>query len=87
MHRRRLYDAFYRRQSTVFQIVATLATALIRHENQESVVRQMRKLGELLFPEDEKKREEQEEAMKDVLRHESKKSYNVRKVNLDQRGE
>jgi hypothetical protein len=66
--------------------VATLATALIRHDNQDSVVRQMRRLTELLFPEDERKRDEQEEAMKDVLKREAQKSYNVRKVNLGEQG-
>jgi len=85
LHRQRLYDAFYRRQNIVFQTVATLATAQMRHENQEAVVKQLRRLGQLLCPEDPEMIREQEEAMEDILRREGAKSYRVRKVKLGER--
>lgn len=87
LHSLRLYDGFYRRQGIILQAVAVLATALVRPENQESVVKQMRRLGEILFPEDREKRQEQEELMQDVLRREGRKSYKVRRINLGERGE
>ena len=85
LHASRLYDAFYRRMGVVFQAVAVIATASMRAENQDSVIKQMKKLGELLFPENAKEREQQEEMMKDTLRREGGKSYKVQKVNLGER--
>lgn len=67
------------------QTVVIMATALMRHDNQESVLRQVRHLAELLYPEDPEKKLEQEEALKDVLRREGEKSYKVMKVDLGER--
>jgi hypothetical protein len=72
----------YKRFSILFQAVAVLATASMRQENQEAVVKQMRKLSELISPEDKGVREEQETMMKDALRREGAKSYKVRTVKL-----
>lgn len=87
LHQQRLHDAFYRRMGIMFQAVAVLATAAMRHDNQDSVLKQIRKLAEFAFPEDKEKLLEQEEAMKDVLRREGQKSYKVRRINLGERGE
>ncbi len=85
LHTTRLYDAFYRRMGVIFQAVAVIATAAMRGENQESVIKQMKKLGELLFPENAKQREQQEALMKDTLRREGAKSYKVEVVKLGER--
>ena len=80
LHRLRLSDAFYRREGILFQAVAVLATALMRNENKDAVLKQMRRLGDLLFPEDPEAREAREEAMKALLRREGAKSYKVRQI-------
>ena len=85
LHRSRLYDAFYRRMGVLFQAVAVIATASMRGENQETVLKQMRKLGELLFPDDARRREAQDEVMRDTLRREGGKSYKVEVVKLGER--
>lgn len=85
LHWQRMFDAFYRRMTVLSQIVTVLAAASVRADNQESVQKQMRRLNELLFPEDAEKRAEQEEMMRDVLRREGAKSYKVRKVKLGER--
>jgi hypothetical protein len=85
LHRQRLYDGFYRREAILFQVVATLATAMMRYENQDSVIKQVRRLGDLLYPEDPEKKREREEELKDVLRREGAKSYKVMKINLGER--
>jgi hypothetical protein len=85
LHATRLYDTFYRRMGVIFQAVAVIATAGMRGDNQDSVVKQMKRLGEMLFPENAKVREQQEELMKDTLRREGGKSYKVEKVNLGER--
>jgi hypothetical protein len=87
LQRIRMYDAFYRRMGVLFQAVATIATASMRAENQEAVVKQMRRLNEVLYPEDPRKREEQEALMKQTLRREGAKSYKVNKVNLGERSD
>lgn len=83
----RLQDAFYRRQGIIFQAVAALATAMMRQENQEAVLRQIRKLAEIMFPQDPEAVKEKEEAMKDVLRREGQKSYMVERINLGERSD
>ena len=70
-----------------FQAVAVLATASMRHDNQDSVLKQIRKLAEIVFPEDKEKLREQEGVLKDVLRREGQKSYKVRRINLGERSE
>jgi len=66
----------------MFQSVVVLATASMSHENQEVVLKQVRALSQLMFPEDPEKMREQEEALKDVLRREGRKSYKVRRIAL-----
>lgn len=68
-------------------MVVTLAAGLIRQENQEAVIKQIRRLNEIMFPQDPEAREERERALKDVLRREGEKSYKVVKVNLGERRE
>ena len=69
------------------QSVVVLATALMRHDNQDTVIKGIRRLSGLLFPQDPEALREQEEAMKDVLRREGQKSYKVRVVKLGERGD
>jgi hypothetical protein len=64
-----------------------LATALMRHDNQDMVIKQMRKLSDLLFPRDQEMVRKQEGAMKDVLRREGRKSYKVKVVKLGERSD
>lgn len=87
LHRLRMTDVFFRRSSILFQAVATIATSMIRQENQEAVLRQMRRLNELMFPEDPKRREEQERSLRETLQREGSKSYKVRRLNLGERGD
>jgi len=82
LHRQRLHDAFYRRQNIVFQAVAIMATAMMRHETQDTVIKQMRKLAELLYPEDPEQKQAHEESMKEILRQEGAKSYKVTRIDL-----
>lgn len=67
--------------------MATLATAMMRYENQDSVIKQVRRLGDLLYPEDPAKKQEREQELKDVLRREGVKSYKVMQINLGERRE
>ena len=60
---------------------------MMKYENQEAVISQMRQLNELLYPHDPKKKQEHDEALKDVLRREAQKSYKVMNVNLGDRSE
>lgn len=85
LHATRMYDTFYHRMGVLFQAVAVIATAAMRAENQDSVIKQMKKLGELLFPGNSKQRQHQEELMKDTLRREGGKSYKVEVVKLGER--
>lgn len=85
LHWQRMFDAFYRRMTILSQTVTVLACASMRADNQEAVQKHMRRLNEMLFPEDSGKRMEQEEMMRDVLRREGVKSYKVRKVKLGER--
>jgi hypothetical protein len=67
--------------------VSVIATCMVRHENQDSVMKQMRRLHEVMFPQDPKERQAHEDALKDVLQREGQKSYKVRRLNLGERGE
>lgn len=62
-----------------------LTTALMRSENQDTLLKMMRKLGEYMFPEGAEVRQAHEEAMREVLRREGQKSYKVDVLRLGER--
>lgn len=76
---------FYRRMAVEFQKVAVMAVACMRHENSETVVKQLQKLRELMFPGDGKAEEKTKEEMKQILKSEGAKSYRVRRVYLGEK--
>lgn len=80
LHRLRLYDAFYRRTGILFQALVVLATGVMRQENKDAVLKQVRRLGDLMFPEDPEAKRVREEAMKSLLASEGAKSYKVRRT-------
>lgn len=86
MHGVRMHDIFYRRMTMAFQAVVVIATACMRPENQDTVIKQVRRLSELAFPEDAEAREEREEALRQTLRSEGAKSYRVQKLYIGERG-
>ena len=85
MHGVRMQDVFYRRMSIMFQAVVTLATASMRSENQDTVVKQVKRLSALMFPENEEERDDREESLRQTLRSEGSKSYRVQKLYIGER--
>lgn len=79
-------DLFYRRMAVEHQKVVVLAAAMMTAENQDSVIKAVRRLGTLMFPRDEEAEAAREEAMKQTLRAESTKSYKVHKLFFGDRG-
>lgn len=78
-------QVMYARNNILFQAVVALASAFIRQENQETVVKEIRKLHELISPQDPKAKADREARMKHMLRREGAKSYKVEAVNLGER--
>lgn len=87
LHTARMANVMYTRSNILFQAVMVIASALVRQENQDAVMKQVRRLQELIYPEDPETQELRDKAMKDVLRREGAKSYKVEVVKLGERGE
>lgn len=87
LHRSRMAGVAQRRHDIMLQAVVVIATALVRQENQDAVSKQLRRLQDLLLPQDPEKKAQREAQMKDLLRREGAKSYSVEVVKLGERGE
>lgn len=87
LHAARMGQILYARNNILFQAVLVIASALVRQENQEAVMKQVRKLHALINPQDPKIEAQRVEQMKQVLRSEGAKSYKVEVVKLGERSE
>ena len=78
-------NVLYERNNIFMQAVVVLASAMIRHDNQDSVLKQLKRLNELINPEDKGLLKNQDKVLKDTLRREGAKSYKVEVVKLGER--
>jgi type III secretory pathway component EscV len=85
LHRVRMRDLFYKRLGVEFQKVVVVATASMSHETQEATIKQLRRLAELMFPDDHKVKKRHQELLEERLRTEGAKSYKVERVQLGER--
>jgi len=85
LQRLRMQDVFLRRQQVELQKVVVLATAMMRPENQESVLKAAKRLAGLMFPEDKARAEVRDAQLRETLKTEGAKSYKVRRLKLGDR--
>jgi hypothetical protein len=80
LHEARMARIFYRRMAVEYQKTVVLATAVMRHENADSVVKALNALREMMFPGDDVQRVKREDQMREIMTVEGRKSYKVRRV-------
>lgn len=85
LHAARMYDTFYRRMGVLLQAVTVIASASINEGNKDSVMSSMKRLTEMVYPDDPKKKAAQDKLLKDTLTREGAKSYKIAKLNLGER--
>lgn len=85
LHEARMARIFYRRTSVEYQKIAVLVSAVMRHENADTVVKQLQRLHNLMFPGDERKRAERDSQMGEIMKSEGEKSYRIRRVYLGEK--
>jgi hypothetical protein len=85
LHEARMARVFYRRTAVEYQKIAVLVAAVMRHENADTVIKQLQRLHDLMFPGDEKQREDRESQMREIMKSEGEKSYRIRRVYLGEK--
>ena len=81
----RMEDLYIRRQVVEYNKIVAIVAATMRPDNYENASKALKRLSETMFPKDEKAEEERDDALRETLRIEGKKSYKVHKINLGER--
>lgn len=63
----------------MYQIALVLATGLVTKDNSDRMVKSMRRLQEIMFPEDPVAKAKREKVLKELIQEETKKEYTIRK--------
>ncbi len=85
LHEARMARIFYRRTAVEYQKIATLAAAVMRHDNADTVVKQLQRLHDLMFPGDQRKRSDRDTHIREIMKSEGEKSYRIRRVYLGEK--